>query len=63
MQQQQETVGELPLAGRREWIGLAVLALPALLVALDIGVLSAADRRGRIRMRVCPGYLPPLRRH
>jgi DHA2 family multidrug resistance protein-like MFS transporter len=29
-------------AGRREWIGLAVLALPTLLVALDIGVLFLA---------------------
>ncbi len=29
-------------AGRREWIGLAVLALPTLLVALDIGALFLA---------------------
>ena len=29
-------------AGRREWIGLAVLTLPTLLVALDIGVLFLA---------------------
>ncbi|GAB3849404.1 hypothetical protein GCM10027610_072440 [Dactylosporangium cerinum] len=29
-------------AGRREWIGLAVLALPALLTALDIGALFLA---------------------
>ncbi|AYV33077.1 Antiseptic resistance protein (plasmid) [Streptomyces sp. ADI95-16] len=29
-------------AGRREWIGLAVLALPTLLIALDIGVLFLA---------------------
>ncbi|MFM9372903.1 MFS transporter [Streptomyces sp. Da 82-17] len=31
-----------PKAGRREWIGLAVLALPTLLIALDIGVLFLA---------------------
>jgi DHA2 family multidrug resistance protein-like MFS transporter len=31
-----------PRAGRREWIGLAVLALPTLLVALDIGALFLA---------------------
>jgi DHA2 family multidrug resistance protein-like MFS transporter len=29
-------------AGRREWLGLAVLALPTLLIALDIGVLFLA---------------------
>jgi DHA2 family multidrug resistance protein-like MFS transporter len=29
-------------AGRREWVGLAVLALPTLLVALDIGALYLA---------------------
>lgn len=29
-------------AGRREWAGLAVLALPSLLIALDIGVLFLA---------------------
>ncbi|MFF4989392.1 MFS transporter [Streptosporangium saharense] len=38
-----ETTKEAPpRAGRREWIGLAVLALPTLLVALDIGVLFLA---------------------
>jgi DHA2 family multidrug resistance protein-like MFS transporter len=31
-----------PRAGRREWLGLAVLALPTLLIALDIGVLFLA---------------------
>lgn len=31
-----------PLAGRREWIGLAVLALPTILVALDMSVLFLA---------------------
>ncbi|MCG5449736.1 MULTISPECIES: MFS transporter [Micromonospora] len=30
------------LAGRKEWIGLAVLALPAMLVAMDIGALFLA---------------------
>lgn len=34
--------GPAPLARRREWIGLAVLSLPTLLVALDIGVLFLA---------------------
>ena len=28
-----------PRAGRKEWIGLAVLALPTLLVAMDMTVL------------------------
>jgi hypothetical protein len=28
-----------PRAGRREWIGLAVLALPTLLVSLDLFVM------------------------
>ncbi|WP_290057232.1 MFS transporter [Amycolatopsis solani] len=31
-----------PRAGRREWVGLAVLALPALLVSLDVFVLVLA---------------------
>ncbi|GAA1997190.1 MFS transporter [Catenulispora subtropica] len=31
-----------PRAGRREWIGMAVLALPTLMAALDIGVLYLA---------------------
>ncbi|NJA58262.1 MFS transporter [Streptomyces sp. NEAU-H3] len=31
-----------PRAGRREWLGLAALALPTLLVAFDIGVLFLA---------------------
>ncbi|MFE9202427.1 MFS transporter [Micromonospora sp. NPDC007230] len=34
--------GEGPRAGRREWIGLAVLALPTLLLSLDISVLNLA---------------------
>lgn len=34
--------GAEPLAGRREWIGLAVLALPTLLLSLDISVLYLA---------------------
>nr|WP_018810460.1 hypothetical protein [Salinispora pacifica] len=29
-------------AGRREWVGLAVLALPTLLLALDLNVLYLA---------------------
>lgn len=38
------TTGTPPLtrAGRREWTGLAVLALPTLLIALDIGALFLA---------------------
>jgi MFS transporter, DHA2 family, multidrug resistance protein len=34
--------GAAQRAGRRQWLGLAVLALPALLVALDIGALFLA---------------------
>ena len=34
--------GSHPWAGKREWLGLAVLALPTLLIALDIGVLFLA---------------------
>ncbi len=31
-----------PRAGRREWIGLAVLALPTLLVSIDVFVMLLA---------------------
>jgi len=31
-----------PRAGRREWLGLALLALPALLVSMDLTVLHLA---------------------
>jgi MFS transporter, DHA2 family, multidrug resistance protein len=31
-----------PLAGRREWLGLAVLALPCLLVTMDLTILNLA---------------------
>src|SRR5687768_15039289 len=31
-----------PTAGRREWIGLAVLALPCLLISMDLSVLHLA---------------------
>ncbi len=31
-----------PGAGRREWLGLAMLALPALLVSMDLTVLHLA---------------------
>jgi DHA2 family multidrug resistance protein-like MFS transporter len=34
-----------PMAGTREWLGLALLALPTLLVALDANVLFLALRR------------------
>ena len=33
---------DIPKAGRREWIGLAVLALPCLLIAMDLSVLYLA---------------------
>ena len=33
---------ETPKAGRREWIGLAVLALPCLLYSMDLTVLELA---------------------
>ncbi len=31
-----------PRAGRREWIGLAVIALPCLLYSMDLTVLNLA---------------------
>lgn len=34
--------GEHPRAGRKEWIGLAVLALPTLLISMDMSVLYLA---------------------
>jgi MFS transporter, DHA2 family, multidrug resistance protein len=37
-----DTVNETPRAGRREWIGLAVIALPCLLYAMDLTVLNLA---------------------
>ncbi|MGW4065069.1 MFS transporter [Amycolatopsis sp. NPDC004747] len=40
--QERTDAGQSLRAGRREWIGLAVLALPTLLIALDIGVLFLA---------------------
>lgn len=39
------TTGAPPRAGRREWIGLAVLALPTLLLALDLSVTFLAIPR------------------
>src|SRR6266545_3389652 len=33
---------EAPRAGRREWVGLVVLALPCLLYAMDLTVLNLA---------------------
>lgn len=36
------TTSPLPLAGRREWIGLAVLALPCVLITMDLTVLFLA---------------------
>jgi DHA2 family multidrug resistance protein-like MFS transporter len=37
-----ETATEMPKAGRREWIGLAVIALPCLLYSMDLTVLNVA---------------------
>jgi len=37
-----DTLNETPKAGRREWIGLAVIALPCLLYAMDLTVLNLA---------------------
>ena len=36
------TAVTLPRAGRREWIGLAVIALPCLLYSMDLTVLNLA---------------------
>jgi len=36
------SAGSAPSAGRREWIGLAVLALPTLLIGLDMTALHLA---------------------
>jgi DHA2 family multidrug resistance protein-like MFS transporter len=36
------SAGEAPLAGRREWIGLTVIALPCVLYAMDLTVLNLA---------------------
>ncbi|WP_307806363.1 MFS transporter [Streptomyces sp. FH025] len=36
------TTADLPRAGRKEWITLAVLALPTLLVSMDLSVLNLA---------------------
>ncbi len=35
-------IGEAPMAGRREWMGLAVIALPCLLYSMDVTVLELA---------------------
>jgi DHA2 family multidrug resistance protein-like MFS transporter len=37
-----ESATEAPTAGRREWLGLAVLALPTLLVSIDVFVMLLA---------------------
>ncbi len=39
---QSSSVAAFPKAGRREWIGLAVIALPCLLYAMDLTVLNLA---------------------
>src|ERR1700729_1132011 len=39
------TTLDAPRAGRREWIGLAVLALPCLLYSMDLTVLNLAVPR------------------
>jgi MFS transporter, DHA2 family, multidrug resistance protein len=37
---------DAPKATRREWVGLAVLALPCLLYSMDLTVLNLAVRAG-----------------
>src|ERR687898_403500 len=38
-----KNVGEIePLAGRKDWIGLAVIALPCILYSMDLTVLNLA---------------------
>ncbi len=37
-----EAQGELPRAGRREWLAMAILALPCLLYSMDLTVLNLA---------------------
>ena len=39
------TASAPPRAGRREWIGLAVIALPCLLYSMDLTVLNLAVPR------------------
>jgi DHA2 family multidrug resistance protein-like MFS transporter len=39
------TVGEAPKASRREWVGLAVIALPCMLYSMDLTVLNLAVPR------------------
>src|SRR5215213_5631968 len=39
---EQPTLGPPPQASRREWIGLAVIALPCLLYSMDLTVLNLA---------------------
>jgi DHA2 family multidrug resistance protein-like MFS transporter len=41
-QDMEPTIDTTPRAGRKEWIGLAVLALPAMLLAMDMTVLYLA---------------------
>src|SRR6266550_7142635 len=36
------TAVDIPRAGRREWVGLAVIALPCLLYSMDLTVLNLA---------------------
>ena len=53
-----------PKAGRREWIGLAVIALPCLLYSMDLTVLNlavpalSADHRRR-HLSWCHGRVDP----
>lgn len=42
---QVNVVSAAPKAGRREWIGLAVLALPTLLLSIDMSVSRCATSR------------------
>lgn len=45
------TLTDTPKAGRREWVGLAVLALPTLLLSLDMSVLHLAVPQLTARLR------------
>jgi hypothetical protein len=51
------------IAGRREWIGLAVLVLPALLVATDAWIPQLRDRLDTWTMRTCWSGRWPIVQH
>jgi DHA2 family multidrug resistance protein-like MFS transporter len=53
-----ETAVDAPPATRREWLGLAVLALPTVLSAMDFSVLFLALPRLGADLRPSSGQLP-----